>query len=138
MRRKSRVIPGGDWSIDLTPGINVALLLVLVFVLGAAPIFQTWLTVTAPKVRKAPFEKKTPTTEFKVNIHIKENGEIILNEEPVAYGKLDSLLPELLARSPSRLVIVSADSLVPHGKVVEILDLAKQKGAVEVALLRKR
>ncbi len=136
MRR--RTLTGGDWSIDLTPGINIALLLVLVFVLGAAPIFQTWLSVTAPKVRKAPFEKKSPTTEFKVNIHIKENGQIVLNEQAVTYEKLDTLLPELLARSPSRLVIVSADSLVPHGKVVEILDLAKQKGAVEVALLRRK
>ncbi len=136
MRR--RVFTGGEWSIDLTPGINIALLLVLVFVLGAAPIFQTWLSVTAPKVRKAPFEKESPTTEFKVNIYIKENGQIVLNEQVVNYEKLDTLLPELLARSPSRLVIVSADSLVPHGEVVEILDLAKQKGAVEVALLRRK
>lgn len=135
---KRRTLTGADWSIDLTPGINIALLLVLVFVLGAAPIFQTWLSVTAPKVKKAPFEKRSPTTEFKVNIHIKENGQIVLNEQAVTYEKLDTLLPELLARSPSRLVIVSADSLVPHGKVVEILDLAKQKGAVEVALLRRK
>ncbi len=135
MRRR---LIGGAPPIDLTPGINVALLLVLVFVLGAAPIFQTWLSVTAPKVRKAPIEKVSPTTEFKVNIHLKQNGEIILNEEPITYEKLEEILPELLARSPSRLVIVSADSLVPHGKVIEILDLAKQKGAVEVALLRRK
>ncbi len=136
MKRRSLI--GGAPPIDLTPGINVALLLVLVFVLGAAPIFQTWLSVTAPKVRKAPIEKASPTTEFKVNIHLKENGEIILNEEKITYEKLEEILPELLARSPSRLVIVSADSLVPHGKVVEVLDLAKQKGAVEVALLRRK
>ncbi len=136
MKRRSLI--GGAPPIDLTPGINVALLLVLVFVLGAAPIFQTWLSVTAPKVKKAPIEKVSPTTEFKVNIHLKENGEIILNEEKVTYEKLEEILPELLARSPSRLVIVSADSLVSHGKVVEILDLAKQKGAVEVALLRRK
>lgn len=136
MRRRSLI--GGVPPIDLTPGINVALLLVLVFVLGAAPIFQTWLSVTAPKVRKAPIEKVSPVTEFKVNIHLRANGEIILNEEKITYEKLEEILPELLARSPSRLVIVSADSLVPHGKVVEILDLAKQKGAVEVALLRRK
>ena len=136
MKRRSLI--GGAPPIDLTPGINVALLLVLVFVLGAAPIFQTWLTVTAPKVRKSPIEKASPTTEFKVNIYLKDNGEIILNEEKVTYEKLEQILPELLARSPSRLVIVSADSLVSHGRVVEILDLAKQKGAVEVALLRRK
>ncbi len=139
MRKKKRVLKEENFELDLTPAISIALILVLIFITGAAQIFQSWLTVSAPKVRKAMGKKRqSPTTEFKVNIHLTSEGQILLNETPVSFEKLDSLLPYLLVRSASGLVLVSADSEVEHGKVVEVIDLAKQKGAREVALLKRR
>ncbi len=136
--RKKRKVKEEFFELDLTPAISVALILVLIFITGAAQIFQTWLTVSAPKVRKAPEKQEAEATEFKVNIHLKNTGEILLNESPVSLKSLDSLLPYLLIRSATGLVLVSADSEVEHGKVVEIIDLAKQRGAKEVALLKRR
>jgi len=139
MRKKKRKLKEENFELDLTPAISIALILVLIFITGAAQIFQTWLTVSAPKVRKVAGKKKqSSTTEFKVNIHLTSEGQILLNETPVSFEKLDSLLPYLLVRSASGLVLVSADSEVEHGKVVEVIDLAKQKGAREVALLKRR
>ncbi|MEN3045405.1 MAG: biopolymer transporter ExbD [Candidatus Hydrothermales bacterium] len=138
MRKKRRILRDTGFEVDLTPAISVALILVLIFVTGATQIFQTWLTVTSPRVKKAPqVVGEEQKTEFKVNIHLLSNGQILLNEELVDQKKLDSLLPELMLRSATGLVLVSADSEVEHGKVVEIIDLAKQKGAREVALLRR-
>jgi biopolymer transport protein ExbD len=62
----------------------------------------------------------------------------MLNEETVSYERLEELLPELLARSVARKVIVSTEQNVKYERVVRILDLAKQKGAGELALLRSR
>jgi len=139
MRKKKRRLKEDSFELDLTPAISIALILVLIFVTGAAQIFQTWLTVSAPKIRKATEEKReSSTTEFKVNIHLTSEGQILLNESPISFEKLDSLLPHLLIRSATGLVLVSADSEVEHGKVVEIIDLTKQKGAREVALLKRR
>ncbi|MEN3043632.1 MAG: biopolymer transporter ExbD [Candidatus Hydrothermales bacterium] len=138
MIRKKKRIKDTDFELDLTPAISVALILVLIFITGATQIFQTWLTVTSPRVRKAPqVIEKEQKTEFKVNIHLLSSGQILLNEEVITQKKLDSLLPELMIRSATGLVLVSADSEVEHGKVVEIIDLAKQKGAREVALLKR-
>ncbi|MEO0270133.1 MAG: biopolymer transporter ExbD [candidate division WOR-3 bacterium] len=137
MKRKKGFLKESDFEIDLTPAINIALILVLIFITGAVTIFQTWLTVSSPKVKKAPNVQEQTMTEFKVNIHLSADGNILLNEEPVNFNKLDSLLPYLLIRSATGLVLVSADSQVEHGKVVEIIDLAKQKGAREVALLKR-
>ncbi|MEO0269649.1 MAG: biopolymer transporter ExbD [candidate division WOR-3 bacterium] len=137
MKRKKGFLKESDFEIDLTPAINIALILVLIFITGAVTIFQTWLTVSSPKVRKAPNVQEQTMAEFKVNIHLSADGNILLNEEPVSFNKLDSLLPYLLIRSATGLVLVSADSQVEHGKVVEIIDLAKQKGAREVALLKR-
>lgn len=137
MKKKKEFLRKDDFELDLTPAINVALILVLIFITGAVTIFQTWLTVSSPKVRKAPNVGEQFSTEFKVNIHLSADGNILLNEETVSFNTLDSLLPYLLIRSATGLVLVSADSQVEHGKVVEIIDLAKQKGAKEVALLKR-
>jgi biopolymer transport protein ExbD len=61
-----------------------------------------------------------------------------LNEECVNYEILVELLPELLARSLGKKVIVSTDPNVKYERVIQILDLAKQQGAGELALLRSR
>ncbi len=137
MKKKKEFLRKDDFELDLTPAINVALILVLIFITGAVTIFQTWLTVSSPKLKKAPNVQEQSSTEFKVNIHLSADGSILLNEEPVSVNKLDSLLPFLLIRSATGLVLVSADSQVEHGKVVEIIDLAKQNGAKEVALLKR-
>jgi biopolymer transport protein ExbD len=138
MKKKKRRLTEFYQELDLTPAISVALILVLIFITGATQIFQSWLTVNVPRVRRAPSAQKEHKTEFKVNIHLKKNGIILLNESPVDLKSLDSLLPLLLLRSPTGLVLVSADSAVSHGDVVEIIDIAKKNGAREVALLKRR
>ncbi len=62
----------------------------------------------------------------------------MLNEELVTYERLEELLPELLARSIARKVIISTEPDVRYERVIHVLDLAKQNGAGELALLRSR
>lgn len=120
----------------IAPTINVALLLVLFFMMSAPMIYHSGITISAPSLKKASGQKKE--TEVKVNVHITEEGQILLNNESVSEEEFPQLLAELLARSTSRIVIVSADENVPHQSVVTILDLAKQKGALKLALLKRK
>jgi biopolymer transport protein ExbD len=123
-------------DVPIAPMINVALLLVLFFMMSAPMMFHSGITISAPSLRKAGKQKKE--TEVKVNVHITEEGIILLNKEPVSEEKFPQLLAELLARSTSRIVMVSADENVPHQSVVSILDLAKQKGALKLAILKRK
>ena len=123
-------------EIPIAPTINVALLLVLFFMMSAPMMYHSGITISAPSLRKAGKSKKE--TELKVNIHLTDDGQIFLNNEPVSEEKFPQLLAELLARSTSRIVLVSADYNVPHQSVVTILDLAKQKGALKLAILKRK
>lgn len=123
-------------DVPIAPTINVALLLVLFFMMSAPMIYHSGIIISAPSLKKASKQKKE--TEVKVNVHITEEGQILLNNELVSEEDFPQLLAELLARSTSRIVIVSADENVPHQSVVTILDLAKQKGAVKLALLKRK
>lgn len=123
-------------EVPIAPTINVALLLVLFFMMSAPMMYHSGITISAPSLSKAAGQKKE--TEVKVNVHITDEGQIVLNKELVSEEQFPQLLAELLARSTSRIVLVSADENVPHQSVVTILDLAKQKGALKLAILKRK
>ena len=115
--------------------VDIALSLVIGFIVTIPLFFESGIFVNTPGVAKAG---ASDVSDIKVNIHLLDDGDILLNEEIVSYERLAELLPELLARSVARKVIVSTDANVRYEQVVAILDLAKQKGAGQLALLRSK
>jgi biopolymer transport protein ExbD len=133
-RRRVKFVPESQGLI-LNSLVDIALSLVIGFIVSIPLFFESGIFVNAPGVARGAAAE---VSDVKVNIHLLENGGILLNEELVTYESLVELLPKLLARSLERKVIVSTDSGVVYDRVVQILDLAKQKGAGELALLRTR
>ncbi len=115
--------------------VDIALSLVIAFIVAIPLFFESGIFVNAPGVAKG---QAGELSEVKVNIHLLDNGNILLNEEVVGHERLVQLLPQLLARSVERKVIVSTDPNVRYERVIQILDLAKQSGAGELALLRSK
>jgi biopolymer transport protein ExbD len=115
--------------------VDIALSLVIGFIVTIPLFFESGIFVNAPGVAKAG---AADVSDIKVNIHLLDDGAILLNEEIVTYEGLIELLPELLARSVARKVIISTDPNVKYEQVITVLDLAKQKGAGQLALLRSR
>lgn len=115
--------------------VDIALALVIGFIVAIPIFFESGIFVNAPGVAKAGANE---VSDIKVNIHLLDDGAILLNEEVVTYERLLELLPELLTRSLGRKVIVSTEPNVKYERVIQILDVAKQHGAGELALLRSR
>ncbi len=133
-RRRLRFYSQPDGLI-LNSLVDIALALVIGFIVSIPLFFESGIFVNAPSVAKGG---ASDVSDIKVNIHLLDNGGILLNEEFVTYEKLNELLPKLLARSIERKVIISTESNVQYQRVINILDLAKQHGAGELALLRIR
>ncbi len=115
--------------------VDIALALVIGFIVTIPYFFESGIFVNTPAVAKA---KAGQASDIKANIHLTDDGRIILNEEEVSYEKLKKLLPKLLARSVERKVTITSDKHVIYNEVIKILDLAKQSGAGQLCLLRKR
>lgn len=122
-------------KVPITPMINVALLLVLFFMMSAPAIFLSSIEVKNPSLMGSSGGE---ATELKVNVYIDEDGNIHLNDELIEWKEFPQRVAELLARSTSRVVVVSAAPDIPIQKVVTVLDIAKQKGAIKLALLRRK
>ncbi len=121
-------------EINVTPLVDVCLVLVIIFLVTAPAIYQSGITVSSPKLKQA--EEGHQATELKVNLFLAADGKH-LNEQPVSPQDLPHQVGELLKRSPNKLVIVSAEDNVLHDRVVQVLDMAKQRGALRLSVLRR-
>jgi biopolymer transport protein ExbD len=123
-------------KIPITPMINVALLLVLFFMMTAPAIFMSGISVKNPTLVKG--SGASDDTELKVNIYIDSKNQIHLNDRLISREEFPDRVAELLGRSVSRIVVVSAYPSIPIQEVVTVLDISKQKGALKLVLLRRK
>ena len=63
-----------------------------------------------------------------------EDGGIFLNGEPTSRPDLIQYLPEVAKSDDQAQALIAADKAVPHGKVIEIIDLVRQMGIYRFAL----
>ena len=134
MRR--RPVESRKNELILTSLVDVALSLVIGFMVAMPLFFETGIFVSAPGVARVG--KTEQGSDIKANVFITNSGTVMLNETPVSDENLSELLPKLLDRSVERRVVVSTEDSVRYDLVMRVLDIAKQSGAADLALLRKR
>ena len=128
--RFRRPVERRETVFDLMPLIDVIFLLIIFFMLTTSfrAVFQG-IKVDLPTTT-TPQEK----IEENIIISIRKDNRIYLGTTRVTTSKLVSQLKKKLGGKKG-LVIVNADKEVRHGKVVEVMDLAKQAGAGRLGIL---
>ncbi len=140
MRRRRPYTEPRKPYINLGPMVDISLSLLVIFILAIPFFIESGLFVSKAAVAKG---KKTKTvtpkkSDIKVNIYMKSDGTILLNGEPRTMEELDSLIPQLLARSVSRNAILSADNDVIYDQVIHMIDFLKIKGAEDVLIVKRK
>ena len=128
--RFRRAVERKEAAFDLMPLIDVVFLLIIFFMLTTSfrTIFQ------GIKVDLPTTTTKQEKIEQNIIITITKDNVLYLDKTRVTTSNLVSLLKKKLGGEKG-LVMINADKLVRHGKVVEIMDLAKQAGADRVGIL---
>ncbi len=117
--------------------VDIALCLVIGFMIAMPLFFETGIFVSAPGVAKAAPDDPN-VSDIKASVFLSNDGRILLNDVEVTPERLTELLPKLIERSPSRRVVISTGDQVDYARTMRVLDLAKQNGAADLALLRNR
>jgi biopolymer transport protein ExbD len=117
--------------------VDIALSLVIGFMVSMPLFFENGIFVSAPGVAQAGGAVPSGS-DIKASIFLGNDGRIMLNEVAVSEESLKVLLPRLLDRSVGRRVVISNENQVLYDAVVHVMDLAKQSGANDVAWLRTR
>ena len=119
-----------DARIDITPLVDMVFLLLIFFMLSTSFVMSPGIKVNLPQAsaEKVPQEKK------EVRIIITEDTRIFLERRLVTLGELQESLMGVARKNPKTLVIIQADAKAFHGRVVEVMDIAKTSGLNRLAI----
>ena len=116
-------------GINVTPLVDITLVLLIVFMVTTSYIVKAAIEVDLPKA--ATGHETQPTT---LSVTLTRQGDLYVNERPSSGEALVSHVRTEVSRDPDLQVLISADTELPYGRVVWLIDLIKQHGVRRYAL----
>jgi biopolymer transport protein ExbD len=119
--------------IEIIPMIDTIFFLLVFFMISALSMAHySGLPVNLPK---AATGRQTPSESASVTIM--EDGKVFIDKQQIARDQIRAVLKQRLAQKPELLVLINADHKVDHGRVVEVMDEARQAGVAKMAIAVK-
>jgi biopolymer transport protein ExbD len=121
-------------KINVTPIIDVALVLVIILLITAPMLTVKDLEVSLPKAQTRGAED-----EARITITLGKDGQLALDENLISPESLPAILRSRLAGDmKGMLVVVRADEGTPHRAVRTILSQARAAGAMRLAIATRQ
>ena len=117
-------------EINMTPLIDVMLVLVVIFII-TAPLLASSIKLDLPKTEAA---KPNEAPRF-ILLVVDKAGQAFLNDKPVALDELARQLAQTAAQNPDTEVQLRADEAVPYGRIVEVMGTAQKAGLSRIGFM---
>lgn len=125
---------GAITDINVTPLVDVCLVLVIIFMVIAPFAMQSGIEVASSK--KGAAQGLSAANES-VNVDLDDKGKLKVNGKTVKWEELGTAVATALVRSRDKVVSVTASPQAEVGQVVDVLDASKQNGAKKLALVNR-
>jgi biopolymer transport protein TolR len=116
-------------GINVTPLVDIILVLLIIFMLTANIINKPSIEVELPEASTG--EASEPTT---LALTLNKGGELYLNGALTDEAALKTYLPGVAKSDPKAQAVIAADKEVSHGRVVWLIDLVRQAGIYKFAI----
>ena len=108
---------------DLTPLIDVVLLLLIFFMLSSSFVFNPGVKVDLPE-----YTSRESLNQSDLVVTISKEGLYLFNDDSILLRELKSKLKQAASENPNARLILKAANEVPHGIVVKVMVMAKEAG----------
>jgi biopolymer transport protein ExbD len=116
-------------DINVVPLVDIILVVLIIFMVTAPMIMKPSIKVNLPQAASGE-----QTVQTQINVTIAANGNLSLNGKPADTNTISAEASKALSENPDIQAIISADKDVPHGTVVQVLDLIKTVGIKKFAI----
>jgi biopolymer transport protein ExbD len=117
-------------DINITPFVDVVLVLLVIFMVTAPVMLKESLRVNLPKTLTSDINTKAAT----MGVAITREGQVLLNGRLLSEEGLQEELKRIAISAPETNFLISADAESKHGDVVKLIDLLKRNGLNRFAL----
>lgn len=115
-------------GINVTPLVDVTLVLLIIFMVTAKIIVSQGMPMDLPKAASG----EEMQTIF--SVELTEDGRTFVDSTQVANDAvIGNLASEAQSKNPELRAVIRADQKVPHGRVIQVLDALKQAKLSKVA-----
>jgi biopolymer transport protein ExbD len=121
--------PGPIVGINVTPMVDVVLVLLVIMMVSATYIVQQSLKVELPKTATSDEAAASPAA-----VTITRDGALLYGGTPVDEASLVARLHQAVAANADVSLVVTADEHAYHGSVIHVVDLAKVEGISKFAI----
>jgi len=116
-------------DINVTPLVDIMLVLLIIFMLTANLIAKQAIEVELPRASQST--SLNPTT---LAVTLTREGALFLDGRPITADGLRKEVAAAVARDPKTQAVISGDRAVSHGRVVWVLDVIKSLGVATFAI----
>ena len=117
-------------EINVTPLVDVMLVLVVIFIL-TAPLLSSAIKLDLPQSSAA----KPVQAPVALTLVVDRVGQIFLADQPITPERLAQELRQAAQANPDTELRLRADAQVPYGRIVEVMGVAHQAGLHRVGFV---
>jgi biopolymer transport protein ExbD/biopolymer transport protein TolR len=128
-----------DPLIDVTPMIDIVFQLVLFFMVSTTFVNAPGIQVDLPRSSAQMLVSDKTDLNVWMTCAPPERGgcaqgSVYVDDQPVTVDALRARFVAAAERDPDTLVVIKADEGVPHGRVVAVMDAARERGLSRLAI----
>lgn len=127
-RRRNRA--DGFSEINITPMVDVMLVLLIIFMV-AAPMMTSGVTVDLPKASSAPVAGQ----DEPLSVTVTANGKIYIQKTQVQMNELQAKLVAITGQKRDTRIFVRGDKNIDYGKMMQVVGEINAAGFGKVALI---
>jgi biopolymer transport protein ExbD len=116
-------------GINVTPLVDIVLVLLIIFMVTANFIVRETVEVDLPRAANGG-----ETVQGLVNVVIDKDGKLYFDGAEVPEDELQRKVSAAVAKDKDTRAIISADQSLPYGRVMRLIDVVKGQGIAKFAL----
>lgn len=116
--------------IDLTPMVDVVFLLLIFFMISTTFVESPGISIKLPEASSQAIDREPK----EIKIYLSREGDIYHRDQQISLDGFKALLTEYQSDAEQTTVLLLADQESRHGKVVTLMDLARDAGFVKLAI----
>lgn len=129
-RRRGRRSRGALAEINVTPLVDVMLVLLIVFMISA-PLLTVGVPVELPKTEAGAMQDQNEP----ITVSIRADGSLYIQENPVPFAGLSPRLNAMTGADTKKPIYVRADGRAPYAIVAQVMAALSTSGFTSINLL---